>query len=323
MSWQIVHIVSQIPLSRARPRADESHQAASRPEETSGPDGPSGAMMFVEAMQQGELVRDADQGAGVQAGGSEGSGAAAASDAGHEDHERLVQALLDAFDAIDESGDGQLSRAEVVKAVRRDGELADLLGLPSHVRQEDGSRDEVERLFQAMDTDGNKLIDKDEFVTFFAQYRRGHVLRSRSYAKLFNKKRGEAAMAYTGSTATMHRARPEGARGMRPIDGASAGRSALDSGIVSPRRRVGSIGSIAETDESEGPIGGTPRRGEAALLCAAGTRACDDRGFDSALCTDSSWGDVDSRWMPFVAVACLLRISVVLMTYVVDDQYVS
>ena len=67
---------------------------------------------------------------------------------------------------IDTSGDGLLSAAEVIKAVRTNPRVAHMLGL-DYVRQEDGSRDAFERTFQEMDSDGNRKIDRSEFVAYF------------------------------------------------------------------------------------------------------------------------------------------------------------
>ena len=48
--------------------------------------------------------------------------------------------------------------------------MASLLGLPTVIRQEDGSRDEMEQLFQTMDSDMSRTVNKKEFVRFFAQH---------------------------------------------------------------------------------------------------------------------------------------------------------
>ena len=50
--------------------------------------------------------------------------------------------------------------------MRRDVAVRALLGLPATIRQEDGSRDAFERVFQAMDVDDSKQIDADEFERF-------------------------------------------------------------------------------------------------------------------------------------------------------------
>ena len=68
-----------------------------------------------------------------------------------------------AFHKMDKNGDGVLSRIEVVKALRSDPAIRELLNLPAHIRQEDGSRDQFEAVFQRMDADGSKGITEDEF----------------------------------------------------------------------------------------------------------------------------------------------------------------
>ena len=69
---------------------------------------------------------------------------------------------------MDKNGDGKLSRAEVIKACRSDASIRELLGLPAVVRQEDGTREAFEAVFQAIDRDGSKAIDEAEFVAYFA-----------------------------------------------------------------------------------------------------------------------------------------------------------
>ena len=76
-----------------------------------------------------------------------------------------------AFKKIDKNGDGRLSRAEVIQALRKDPEVRKLLGLEEFetIRQEDGSRDAFEKVFQALDADSNKMIDEREFCRFFVR----------------------------------------------------------------------------------------------------------------------------------------------------------
>jgi hypothetical protein len=45
------------------------------------------------------------------------------------------------FAHIDANGDGEISQIEFIRALRCDSALAERLGLPSCIRQEDGSRD--------------------------------------------------------------------------------------------------------------------------------------------------------------------------------------
>ena len=58
-----------------------------------------------------------------------------------------------------------LSRAEVIKAVRESEEVRTLLGLPAQIQDE--TREVFENIFQMIDVDGSKSIDRDEFQKFF------------------------------------------------------------------------------------------------------------------------------------------------------------
>ena len=51
------------------------------------------------------------------------------------------KAVKAAFELIDKNGDGELSRIEVIKAVRTHASVRALLSLPEVIRQEDGTRD--------------------------------------------------------------------------------------------------------------------------------------------------------------------------------------
>ena len=87
---------------------------------------------------------------------------------GHVDN----HSVLAAFQLMDTSGNGRLSRAEVIKAARGDPMIRQLLDLPRVIRQEDGSRDRFEKVFQAMDRNDSKEIDYAEFAQFVTQLRR-------------------------------------------------------------------------------------------------------------------------------------------------------
>ena len=66
--------------------------------------------------------------------------------------------IAEAFARIDTNGDGVLSRIEVIKACRADEGVRMLLRLPQVIRQEDGTRDVFERVFQRLDADDSKEI---------------------------------------------------------------------------------------------------------------------------------------------------------------------
>merc|ERR1740121_57296 len=88
----------------------------------------------------------------------------------------------EAFRIIDKNGNGSLSRIEVILACRRDPSVRALLGLPATIRQEDGSRDRFEQVFQAMDSDDSKDVDFEEFARFVAEMQQTGDARSKASA---------------------------------------------------------------------------------------------------------------------------------------------
>jgi Ca2+-binding EF-hand superfamily protein len=73
--------------------------------------------------------------------------------------------LKEIFDDLDANKDGTVSRAEFIKAIRRGTSgVNEFFGLSTTVRQEDGTRDRFERVFQAIDTDNSRSISWEEFV---------------------------------------------------------------------------------------------------------------------------------------------------------------
>ena len=78
---------------------------------------------------------------------------------------------------IDRNGDGVLSRIEVIRACRSDPSICELLGLPRVIRQEDGTRDAFEQVFQQLDADDSKSIDLGEMLAFFTAHaqRKAHA----------------------------------------------------------------------------------------------------------------------------------------------------
>ena len=67
------------------------------------------------------------------------------------------------FEQLDKDKNGTLSRIEVIKSLRSNKEVQALLRLPGRIRQEDGTRDAFESVFQAIDRDDSKSISKAEW----------------------------------------------------------------------------------------------------------------------------------------------------------------
>ena len=74
-------------------------------------------------------------------------------------------ALRAIFDRVDYNQDGQVSRIEAIKALRKDDEFARMLGFAHHtrVRQEDGTRDKLMLAFGALDENDDKMLSFEEF----------------------------------------------------------------------------------------------------------------------------------------------------------------
>jgi len=83
--------------------------------------------------------------------------------------EQDEQDLRQIFQLCDKDGGGAVSKIELIKIVRSQESIASFFGLPSQIRQEDGSRDKMERLFQHLDKDGDRNISFDEFLQFYTE----------------------------------------------------------------------------------------------------------------------------------------------------------
>ena len=68
------------------------------------------------------------------------------------------------FARVDRNRDGSLTRSELIHRLRKDTELAVLLGLPQRVQ--DDQRQVFEQVFQHMDQDDDRAITCDEFVEY-------------------------------------------------------------------------------------------------------------------------------------------------------------
>ena len=82
------------------------------------------------------------------------------------------------FNELDKNHDGYVSRIDFIKALRRpESGVARYFGLSTEVRQEDGTRDAFERVFQALDQDASSGISWAEFRDLAVQVSRRKSLR--------------------------------------------------------------------------------------------------------------------------------------------------
>lgn len=90
---------------------------------------------------------------------------AAAAEAGVPFGSNLTEAQVRSlFQQIHPAPDGDISPAELVRALKKFPQLASLLGLPAIIRQIDGSKDRFQHVFNAFDVDDNKKITLPEFI---------------------------------------------------------------------------------------------------------------------------------------------------------------
>jgi len=79
-----------------------------------------------------------------------------------------VEKLRTVFDLVDSKKVGKINRRDLIKAVRESKELTELFGLPASLRQEDGTREALENVFQGMDTNGTREVTWPQFYFFFS-----------------------------------------------------------------------------------------------------------------------------------------------------------
>jgi hypothetical protein len=71
--------------------------------------------------------------------------------------------LREMFDRADRSSNQQVTKRELILALRKDAALCEELGLPSRIHQEGASRQAFERFFQTADADHDESISWKEF----------------------------------------------------------------------------------------------------------------------------------------------------------------
>jgi len=77
------------------------------------------------------------------------------------------------FAALDQNGDGSITQAEMIRGLKQHPWAASKLGMPSHIRQEDQTRNRYQLAFGSMDSDESKTIELDELLAYCGHGRRG------------------------------------------------------------------------------------------------------------------------------------------------------
>jgi Ca2+-binding EF-hand superfamily protein len=72
------------------------------------------------------------------------------------------------FDTIDRNHDGSIDVRELLLCLRKHPDVAEFMHLPVHVRQEGGTRETFEEMFQAIDKDGSRDVTWPEFESYFS-----------------------------------------------------------------------------------------------------------------------------------------------------------
>eukprot|EP00440_Ansanella_granifera_P036365 gb/GFBE01039458.1/.p1 GENE.gb/GFBE01039458.1/~~gb/GFBE01039458.1/.p1 ORF type:complete len:390 (+),score=95.11 gb/GFBE01039458.1/:1-1170(+) len=78
-----------------------------------------------------------------------------------------LERLRAVFDKCDSDKDGKVNKREFIKACREDANIACFFELPGQIRQEDGSRNKFEELFQGIDVDGDREICWAELLAHY------------------------------------------------------------------------------------------------------------------------------------------------------------
>eukprot|EP00935_MAST-01C_sp_MAST-1C-sp1_P001100 g1100.t1 len=75
-----------------------------------------------------------------------------------------VDGIRRMFDRADRNNNGTVNKRELILALGTDAELCQLLGLPSQISKEDGSKEAFERVFRGGDTNETRDLDWAEFL---------------------------------------------------------------------------------------------------------------------------------------------------------------
>merc|ERR1712217_1024821 len=70
------------------------------------------------------------------------------------------------FTSIDANWDGMVNKRELVRALRKNSDIAEFFGLPRKIKIEDGSKEALEKVFHLIDTDSNHSVSWEEFQKY-------------------------------------------------------------------------------------------------------------------------------------------------------------
>jgi hypothetical protein len=84
--------------------------------------------------------------------------------------------IKEIFATLDKNGDGDITHAEFITGMKKNPWVATKLGMPTNVRQEDGTRESYQLSFGKIDNDNSKSIQFSELCRFFGYYEDGQLV---------------------------------------------------------------------------------------------------------------------------------------------------
>lgn len=81
--------------------------------------------------------------------------------------------LREVFELCDKNSDGHMNKRELILACRKDPSIAEFFKLSINIRQEDGTRDAMEALFQSIDENSDREVSWEELKAFYARKQAG------------------------------------------------------------------------------------------------------------------------------------------------------
>jgi len=91
-------------------------------------------------------------------------------------------------------GDDSITRADLIITLKTKPEVSEFFGLPPRIRQEDGSRDAMEKFFQGIDENDDRLLSWPEIKIFYCKCKKAGEEEAKAI--------GDAPSALTNETST-------------------------------------------------------------------------------------------------------------------------